>query len=246
MYMPFLSAEAITLSIFFATLSLYFPIACHSRGKDQGEFIHIRARLQPFALIFANALSKPLMSYLLAIMFIMSFAFSAFPVIMPLLAISFFDFTEPDMFYFFVYFGLVQIIFQGFIMGRLSKRINEEKMIVMGSLLMTISVFLMSLFPNLAIFLGLTTIMMAGGGMLQTSIPSFISKRTIENETGGVLGVVQSISAIARVPGPLIGGLLYELAGLNAPFQFSAFLLMLAMLLGLKIVQSIQASKQQP
>ena len=155
-----------------------------------------------------NALTKPLMSYLLAILFIMSFAFSAFPVIMPLLAISFFEFTSTEMSYFFVYFGIIQIIFQGFIMGILSKRTDEEKLIVIGSSLMTISVLLMSLFANLSIFLALTTIMMAGGGMLQTSIPSFISKRTIENERGGVLGVVQSISAIARVPGPLIGGLL--------------------------------------
>jgi predicted MFS family arabinose efflux permease len=228
-----------------ALINLAFALLFLPESKKKNDEYKIQDSGSSLLGGLANTLSKPLMSYLLTILFIMSFAFSAFPVIMPLLAISFFEFTSTEMSYFFVYFGIVQIVFQGLIMGRLSKRINEEKMIVTGSLLMTISVLFMSLFANLAIFLALTTIMMAGGGMLQTSIPSFISKRTTENERGGVLGVVQSISSIARVPGPLIGGLLYELAGLNAPFQFSAFLLMLAMLLGFRIIQSSQAPKQQ-
>jgi MFS family permease len=176
-------------------------------------------------------------------MFIMSFAFSAFPVIMPLLAISFFGLNATDMSFLFVYFGLLQIFFQGYIMAKLTDRINEEKLIAIGAFLMMIAVFFMAIFPNLVIFFMLTTIMMAGSGMLQTSIPSYISKKTAEHERGGVLGIIQSVSSIARVPGPLIGGLVYEFAGIAAPFFLSAFLLMLATVLGIKIVKSSNISK---
>jgi len=186
----------------------------------------------------ADALSKPLMSYLLIIVFIMSLAFSAFPVIMPLLAISLFGLGASDMSLFFVYFGVVQIVFQGLIMGKLANRVGEEKLIALGSFLMTMGVLLMALFPNLAIFFTLTTIVVSGSGILQTSIPSFISKGTVEDERGGVLGVIQSVSSIARVPGPLIGGFVYEFAGLVAPFFLSAFFLMFATVLGIRIATS--------
>ncbi len=182
-----------------------------------------------------NALSKPLMNSVLAILFIMSLAFSAFPVIMPLLAISFFGLSSYEISFFFVYIGLVQIVFQGLIVGRLANRAGEEKLIAFGSLLMALGVFLMALFPNLAIFVILSTIMVSGGGMLGTSIPSFISKITSADERGGILGITQSVSSLARVPGPLIGGFVLEFAGLVAPFFLSAFMLMVATALGIKI-----------
>ena len=182
--------------------------------------------------------SKPLMSFLLTILFLMSFAFSAFPVIMPLLAITFFGFTSSNMSVFFVYFGVVQIVFQGFIMGRLTNKIDEEKLIAWGSFMMAVSIFLMAVFPNLPIFVILSTLMGSGIGIVQTSIPSYISKKTVEDERGSALGVMQSISSIARVPGPLIGGFVYELAGVVSPFFLSAFLMMVATVLGIKVATS--------
>ena len=183
----------------------------------------------------ADVLSRPLMGSLLAILFTMSFAFSAFPVVMPLLAISLFGLGSSDMSYFFVYIGLVQIVFQGFIVGRLASRVGEGKLIAVGTLLMALSLFFMALFPNFGVFLVLSTVMVSGGGMLGTAIPSFISKRTSPEEQGGVLGVTQSVSSTARIPGPLVGGSVYEFAGLAAPFLLGAALLTIATLLGIRI-----------
>ncbi|MFX0202487.1 MAG: MFS transporter [Candidatus Hodarchaeota archaeon] len=183
----------------------------------------------------ANALSKPLMGSLLAIMFTMRLAFSAFPVVMPLLAMSLFGLGSSDMSYFFVYIGLVQIVFQGFVVGRLASKVGDGKLIAVGSLLMMSSVFPMAFFANFGIFLVLSTVMVSGGGMLGTAIPSFISKRTSADEQGGVLGVTQSISSVAGIPGPLIGGSVYEYAGLTAPFLLSGALLAIASAVGIRI-----------
>lgn len=183
----------------------------------------------------SNNFSKPMIGSVLVILFIMSLAFSAFPVIMPLLAISFFDISSFDMSIFFVYMGLVQIVFQGLIVGRLAVKIGEEKLLAIGSPLMTVGVLFMALLPNLGVFLFLSTIMMIGVGILSTTIPSFISKRISPNERGGILGVTQSVSSIARVPGPLIGGFIFEFAGAAAPFLLSALLLLVATALGIRI-----------
>lgn len=182
-----------------------------------------------------SALSKPMMSSLLAIQFIMSLAFAAFPVIMPLLAISQFGLSSSTMSFFFIYVGLIQIVFQGFIVGKLASKLGDEKLIPLGSLLMTVGILFMAVYPIYYIFIALTTIMMIGIGILGTAIPSVISKNTSKSEQGGTLGVTQSVSSIARIPGPLLGGFVFEFAGLGAPFFLSAFMLAIATILGVRI-----------
>ena len=182
-----------------------------------------------------STLSKPKMSSLLTIQFIMSLAFAAFPVIMPLLAISQFGLSSSTMSFFFIYVGLIQIVFQGFIVGKLASRLGDEKLIPLGSLLMTVGVLFMAVYPIYYVFIVLTTIMMIGIGILGTAIPSVISKNTSKSEQGSTLGVTQSVSSIARIPGPLIGGFIFEFAGLGAPFFLSAFMLAIATILGVRI-----------
>jgi len=183
----------------------------------------------------ANAMGRPLIGPTLIISFIITLAFATVPVIVPLLGISFFDFSSIEMSYVFMYIGLIQIILQGFIIGRLVKRAGEERLIAFGSLLMMLGMFVMPLLANISIFLGSITMMGSGVGIINTAVPSFISKRTQANEQGGMLGLTQSISNIARVPGPLVGGSVFEFAGLTAPFLLSGVLLLVAFVLGCRI-----------
>lgn len=183
-----------------------------------------------------ETLNFPFMGSLLLILFIISFAFSSFPVVMPLLAMSFFGLGSFEMSYFFVYVGLVQIVFQGFVVGKLANKMGEKKLMVFGLTFMTLGVLFMALFPSLAFFLILSTLVFIGFGALNTSIPSYITKITSAGKQGGTLGVTQSISGIARVPGPLIGGAIFEYAGTFAPFLLSALLLIVATAFSVRIV----------
>ncbi|MDH5462135.1 MAG: MFS transporter [Candidatus Bathyarchaeota archaeon] len=186
----------------------------------------------------ANALTRPLIGSVLAIFFIIALAFSTIPVVAPLLGKAFFNFEELEMSYVFVYIGLIQIVLQGFLIGRFAKKFGEEKLIVFGPLLITLGMFLMPLIQNVAIFFVSITLIASGIGTMNTAVPSFISKRTSANEQGGTLGVTQSMASIARVPGPLIGGLVFEFAGLAAPFLLSATLLMVAFVLGCRVFRA--------
>ncbi len=201
----------------------------HLKGEDS-----TRAGL---LLSIRSALSRSWMGSVLLILFIMSFAFSAFPVIMPLLAMVFFGLGSVEMSFFFVYTGFVQIVFQGLVVGKIASRMGEQKMIAVGLTVMTAGVFLLVFFPSLQIFMILTTVTFIGIGLLSTSIPSYVSKITPVNERGGIMGVTQSISSIARVPGPLIAGVVFEYAGVLAPFLLSAILLMIATLFGIRMAR---------
>lgn len=218
-----------------ALLNLIFAFFFLPESKTPQKDVESKASISRFRGII-SIFSKPMMSSLLAILFIMGLAFAAFPVIMPLLAISVFGLSSSTMSFFFIYIGLVQIVFQGFIVGKLASRIGDEKLIPLGAILMTVGVFFMAVFPIYHIFIVLTTIMMIGIGILGTAIPSVISKRTSQSERGSTFGVTQSISSIARIPGPLIGGFLFEFVGFGAPFFLSAFMLAIAAILGIRLI----------
>jgi DHA1 family tetracycline resistance protein-like MFS transporter len=183
----------------------------------------------------AMALKKPLLGTVFVILFITTFAFSAIPVIVPLLGVAFFGFTATEMSYFFMYIGVVHIVLQGFLIGRLTERWREETLIISGSFLMMMGIFCMSLFPNIIVFLLSITMMSSGIGTLSTVLPSFISMRAPSDEQGGMLGVAQSVGSIARIPGPPIGGLVAEFAGLNVAFILSAVIVLIAFGLGFKV-----------
>ncbi len=184
-----------------------------------------------------DAVAKPLIGAVLVIYFIVFLAFSAVPVIVPLLGIAYFGFGSVEMSYVFIYIGSVQIVLQGLVIGRLTKKVGEGKLIGFGPLLMMSGVLLMPLFPSLVIFLVSLTMIASGSGVMRTVVPSFISKITAANEQGGTLGLASSVSSIATVPGPLIGGSLFEFAGLTTPFLGSAAMLIVAFVLGCRVFQ---------
>ncbi len=225
-------------------LFVFFFLPESIQNKSPGIRI-TRNSIAVYLRKLVDALAKPLTGMVLVIFFIVFLGFSAIPVIMPLLGISFFGFGSVEMSYFFMYIGLIQIVLQGFIIGRLANRFGEEKLIAFGPLAMMVGMFLMPLFPNIVIFLASLTMIASGSGVMRTVVPSFISKRTPANEQGGILGVTQSVSTIARVPGPLVGGFVFEFAGLAAPFFLGASLLVGAFGLGCRVLQTCVTSNQQ-
>ena len=224
-------------AVFLTLLNLLFvfiflPESATRRTRYSGlPEDHKKSKLSRFAGVFRKSLVGP--TFLIS--FIITFAFATIPVIAPLLGELFFSFGAVEMSYVFIYIGLVQIVLQGFIVGKLAKRLGEEKMIAFGPLLMTSGMLIMPLFPSVLIFICSITLLSVGIGLMDTAIPSFISKRTPKNEQGSMLGVSQSVSSIARVPGPLIGGFVFEVAGVIAPFLLSSTLLIVAFLLGCKV-----------
>jgi DHA1 family tetracycline resistance protein-like MFS transporter len=180
-----------------------------------------------------NVFSKGLIGLVLAIFFIVFLSFSAIPVIVPLLGVAFFGLGSVEMSYLFVYIGLVQIALQGFLIGRLVARIGDLNLVVFSPFFMMMGTFFMPLFSNLGIFIVSLTMIASGSGIMRTVVPSYISKATAESEQGGILGVTNSVASIATVPGPLIGGFLFEFVGLISPFFISALLLLFSFILGL-------------
>jgi DHA1 family tetracycline resistance protein-like MFS transporter len=184
-----------------------------------------------------DSLKKPVTGSVLVIHFVVFLAFSAIPVIMPLLGIAYFALSSVEMSYIFIYIGIIQISLQGIVIGRLSSKLGEVKLIVLGPLLMMLGIFLMPLFQSMTLFLAGLTMIASGSGIMRTIVPSFLSRFSPSDEQGGILGIASSVLSIATVPGPLIGGLLFEFAGIAAPFFGSAAILAIGLVFSFMVVR---------
>jgi len=182
-----------------------------------------------------NSLKKPLLPSLLFVFFIMTLSFAAIPVLIPFLTFAFFNFNEIQLSFVFIYIGALQLIMQGFLIGKLSEKMGEELLIIFGLLSVLIGMIIMPTIPNLILFFILVAMLSLGSGLVRTAIPSIISKISSEDEQGGFLGVTQSVASFALIPGPLFAGFFYEYFGLGTPFYFSAILLFIAFLMSINL-----------
>ena len=188
-----------------------------------------------------NSLEKPFFTSTLLILFIITFAFSTIPVIVPLLGIDFFNFDSLQLSYVFIYIGLVQIIMQGFLINTLSKKFGDQKLITLGPILMALGTFLMPSIQNVIVFFLSNSLLASGFGLINTSIPAFISKKISPTEQGSMLGIASSVSSIANIPGPLIIGFIYDFTGPFISFFISTVLLATAAIIGLKAYKMVNS-----
>ena len=126
--------------------------------------------------------------------------------------------------------GLVSVIVQGGLIGRLSKRYTDNQLITFGSFLLALGLAWLPFGGNYIGLIIVITVLSMGTGTLQPILLSLISKVAPEKDQGIVLSVNQSISAFARVLGPLWGGFSFQYIGYKFPFLTGAVCTLLILL----------------
>jgi len=184
---------------------------------------------------FLRNLRSSVIGALLITFFIVNFSFSTIPVSYPLLGIALFNLGPGEMAAIFTYVGAVQALIQGVLIRRLVAWAGEKRLLAAGALLMALSIGATPLIPNLVAFFVLTGLMAVGLAFTLTLIPSLISKQSSASEQGSNLGLGQSVGSLARIPGPIVGGLTFEYLGMVSPFLISAVLMFIALLLGRRV-----------
>jgi multidrug resistance protein len=166
--------------------------------------------------------SEPSRAIFIILFFILVFSFANIYGTFALLGIQVYGFTDLQNGYLFGITGLVSAIVQGGLIGHIDKMMTKKTILKIGSLIISVS---LALIPYGGNFLGLALIsgfLSIGTGMLQPTLLSLISDVTPEHEQGVTLGANQSLSALARVMGPLWGGFAFEFLGYPFPFLTGA------------------------
>lgn len=123
--------------------------------------------------------------------------------------------------------GGVVVIVQGGLIGRLAKRFGEGRIAVTGPMIMAIGLGAIPLAASLGGSVTALLVMAVGQALATPSLTSLLSLQAGRDDQGGVIGVGQSMAALARAVGPLAAGFLYDRA-ISAPFVFGAAACLLA------------------
>ena len=133
--------------------------------------------------------------------------------------------------YLFGFVGLVSVIVQGGLIGRLVKIFGEVALTRAGMILTTVSLALLPFSDNLTVLLIVCAGLSAGSGIASPPLSGLASQMIERSWQGRALGVMQSAGSTARLIGPLIGGwlLMFDLQKPLAeygrtPFLVGAFL----------------------
>jgi MFS family permease len=189
-----------------------------------------------------DAVARPSLGVILFTMFLTTFAFAQFESTLSLLTKSL-GLADRNNFYVFAYIGLVLAISQGVLVRRLIPRLGEFKMGLAGTVLMALGLALIGVAgsqQSTALLYTVLPISVIGFSALTPSLQALLSLRSSASEQGGILGLGQSMAALARILGPLAGMILFKRATVYPYWGGAA-----VMAVGLLLVLTLRSADQQ-
>jgi MFS family permease len=158
-----------------------------------------------------DAWEMPSVPALLATAFASVVSFAAFETTLSLLLKDEeqlpFHFSFAQVLLYYAFIGFTLTIAQGFLVRRLAPKVGEVALILAGGITTMLGFALLvwaSRAGELSLLMIASAIEVTGFALMTPSLQSLISRRSDPAKQGGILGVSQSTSSLARVVGPLI------------------------------------------
>ncbi len=172
-----------------------------------------------------RALTAPVVGLCILLTFFQVFSFALMESTFTLFAERAHGMRPEDIGRLFGFVGIISIVVQGGLIGRLVKRFGERPLVPLGLAMLAVGVGLLPLAAPGAPLLAAFGVMALGQSLCTPSLQALISRSAAASEQGSVLGSAQSIGALARASGPALGGVLFSASGPAAPFYAAAILL---------------------
>ena len=172
-----------------------------------------------------KARHRPLTGSLLISRFFFGLAFAIFQTVFSLYALTRFNLSATQTGYVLTYVGVLSVISQGYLVGRLIRLIRDDILISASVFAMTFCLLGWALAQSIPVLLIILAPTSLAGGLLNTLLSSSLTKTVAPQEIGGILGITTSIDSLTRVFAPALGGLLLVSLGSWAPGLFGAIVL---------------------
>jgi len=215
----FTAAGLVAINLLMVVFWLPESLAPEKRSTQSAKQPHIN-----FSALIA-ALRRPYSGSLLIIRFFFGLAFAIFQTIFSLYALRRFNLEAQQTGFILTYVGVLSVIVQGFVVGKLNERFSDHLLILSSTILMGFSLLAWAFAPSVPILLIILAPIALSGGILNTILSSALTKTVQAEEIGGILGLSSSIESSTRVIAPTLGGLLLDQLGSGAPGMFSAIIL---------------------
>lgn len=112
--------------------------------------------------------------------------------------------------YVYAFSGFIGVMIQGGVIGRLVKRLGEERLSLLGFLSMSAGYCLLGLADSLPLLLMTIVFGSFGSAVTRPCITTLLTKSVGRDEQGATLGVSQSLASVSQIVGPLTAGWLIQ------------------------------------
>jgi DHA1 family tetracycline resistance protein-like MFS transporter len=168
---------------------------------------------------------------LFVVAFLITFAIAALEATFALTVPAVYGYAAAGVGGLLAFAGLVQAIAQGYLVGKLVPHTGEAALVVGGAA----GLAPLGSWPSHAALYAMLILIASGYGLGTTALTTLISRRTGRELQGEALGLNQSVLSLARVIGPIAGGLVYQAKGPAAPYLGAAAVAIVAMVLAARI-----------
>jgi multidrug resistance protein len=180
---------------------LYF-ILPESLSAEYRSKPHHRSRLSD---VFQHA-SCRLYGTIVATYYFTVNGFAVMTMLFALFTEKHFGFTARETGYLFGFIGIISVILQGGLIGRLIKMFGETALARFGLFLLAVSLAALALVPSIPWLLLVCATTAIANGLTTPTLNGLASQMIDRSWQGRAMGLMQSSGALARLLGPLLGG----------------------------------------
>jgi DHA1 family tetracycline resistance protein-like MFS transporter len=195
--------------------------------------------------VFMPVFRSPVAAQLILITAVSMSAFVMLETTVGMYLHAHFGFEQLQIGYFFGMVGIVIVIVQGGLVGRLTRRLGEWPLAVAGPALVALAMtgfITAGYLPLLALVIASGICNATGRSLQQPTVSSLISQHTPRDQQGVAFGLYHALASLARVLGPVVSGLAYPHLRNTAQFAVAAALLAVAALWTLRVHAAANAA----
>ncbi|WP_299247618.1 MFS transporter [uncultured Aquimarina sp.] len=186
---------------------------------------------------FKGVLGQKGIPLLFSIYFLTFLAFSLFYAGLPIYASTMLDWTAIDLGIFLAYSSFIMILVQGPLLSFLSGKVPNIRLIAVGTILLSLSFFLLSN-PSIIILYIANTLLSLGNGLMWPSFLSLLSKTGNSQMQGAIQGYGNSMGSLASIFGLVLGGIMFESIDITIFIIGSGIFLLILILLFINYIQT--------
>ncbi len=178
-------------------------------------------------------------SFLLVLYFLIFLGFNIYYAAFPAHAANDLKWSVTQLGIFYAVLSGIMVLVQGPVLRKALKKLSEEKLVVIGSLILGTN-FILFVSNNIVSVGGAVILFAVGNGLMWPSFMSILSRLAGSKLQGAVQGVAGSFGGMASIIGLSVGGFLYNSIG-GATFLISSGVILAVFVMSFRLLKKKEA-----
>ncbi len=190
-----------------------------------------------------NGLSTPGLGGLLTMILLATFVFAGLESTFAMWSRREFGWGPEQNGYLFAGIGVMSALVQGGMIGRLSRRFGERKLVVYGAIAFAAGLALLPFAETLVVLIVAMSVAAFGFSIMSPSLNTLVSLQVDEANQGSALGLTRSVATFARIIGPAWAGAMFSMLGRDSPYFLGAVVILAVAAIAISVNRQISDSQ---